>query len=278
MNASADSRLMRQHGASIRLALDALTPFTRRAIADAVRLAARSAGRIDCVFVEQIALLRAASLPATREFSLSGSAPKPLQAPDLEQALHRQAREVRRILSEQAKAAGLVWSFDVVRGALIEEALRHASPHDLMLTAIAGCEPEPVAHTRHGHLPAARPLLALIDDPMLELPTLRSLLRALPSASLAVWATGSAAAHQAELDAQLVALAAELGRPASRLETSPGTDPATLLTALVATLDRLRPQTLTMRRDILAALAADLDWTMRRRPSLLIGIPRPNGH
>ena len=67
-------------------------------------------------------------------------------------------------------------------------------------------------------------------------------------------------------------------RPANRLETDPGPDTAALLATLAATLDRLRPQALTMRRDILAGLAAELGWTMRRRPSLLVGIPRPRGH
>ncbi|MGA0794746.1 MAG: hypothetical protein ACO3P0_01525 [Quisquiliibacterium sp.] len=278
MNVSADPHPVHQRSASIRLALDALTPFTRRAIADAVRLAARSGGRIDCVFVEQIALLRAASLPTTRELSLSGLASRPLQASDIEQALHREAQEARRLLAAQAKAAGLSWSFDIVRGALIEEALRHADPQDLLLAAIAGSEPEPAAASRPGHVPAARPLLALVDDATLELPTLRTLLRALLPASVAVWATGPAASQRQDLDAQISALAAELGRPANRLESAPGPDAAALLATLAATLDQLRPQALTMRRDILAGLAAELGWTMRRRPSLLVGIPRPRGH
>lgn len=124
----------------VRLAIDALTPQTRRAIDTAVRLALESGDDIDCVFVEELELFRAAELPVTRELGVLSRSPRRFETPDLVQALRRQAAEAQRALEQAAMRSRLRWSFEVVRGALLREALQRAGEHDLIVIALAGCD------------------------------------------------------------------------------------------------------------------------------------------
>jgi len=160
----------------------------------------------------------------------------------------------------------------VARGALLDEALRRAAPQDLLVVAAGGCELDlPSASRDRGGAPV-RTLLALVESLPADLPTLRALLRALPGTSLAVWAAGEAARSSATLDAQFAAIERELGHPLRRL---PGTaEPGLIADALARTLSELRPQLLTLRRETLAALAADLAWSMRRRSAMLVATPQ----
>ncbi len=130
----------RPAGRRVRLALDALTPQTRRAIDTAVRLALEAGDGIDCVFVEEMELLRAAELPFTRELGVLGSGPRRLDPADLMRTLRRQAEETRRALEQAAQRSRLHWSFEVVRGALLNEALQRAGEHDLIVIGLAGCD------------------------------------------------------------------------------------------------------------------------------------------
>lgn len=124
----------------VRLALDALTPQTRRAIDTAVRLALEAGDGIDCVFVEEVELFRAAELPVTRELGVLSPSPRRFETPDLVQALRRQAAEARRALEQAALRSRLHWSFEVVRGALLREALERAGEQDLIVIGLAGCD------------------------------------------------------------------------------------------------------------------------------------------
>ena len=270
----------------VRLALDALTPFTRQVIADAVRLAAQEGGAIDCVFVEQASLMRAAVLPSTRELG-PGVAPRNLDPTELTRALQRQAEETRRLITRQAAARGLVSSFHIAHGALIDEALAHADEQDLLLAAIAGCEPEPMPSQLVSRTCAAHTMLALVESLSTDLPTLRALLRSMPQMALSVWTHGNNVQNETELQAQLHRLALETGRPASRIQgpvplragqQNQAGQADTLAAQLNSTLERMRPQLLAMQRDMLASLASELSWSMRRRPALLVGIPRSRNH
>ncbi|HWS76540.1 MAG TPA: hypothetical protein VN324_15485 [Quisquiliibacterium sp.] len=127
------------HG-RVHLAIGALTPQTRRTIDTAVRLALEAGDGIDCVFVEEIDLFRAAELPVTREMGVLSRSPRRFDTPDLVQALRRQAQEAQRALAQAALRSRLQWSFEVVRGALLREALRRAGEQDLIVIGLAGCD------------------------------------------------------------------------------------------------------------------------------------------
>jgi hypothetical protein len=258
----------------VRLAIDALTPLTRQAIESAVSLASQGAVRLDCVFVEPLELFHAASLPLTREFGMAMPAPRRLERLELERALQLQAGRARRLLEQTAGAVRLEFSFEVTRGALLDEAMRRAAPQDLLVVGAAGCELDLPATPRVSGREPQRTLLALVESLPADLATLRALLRAIPGATLAVWAAGEAAGSASEIEAQFDALERELGRPLRRLPRAAGAQPQLLGAALAQTLAELRPQLLTLRRETLAGLAAELAWSMRRRPALLVATPR----
>lgn len=132
--------LRRAEQRRVRLAIDALTPQTRRAIETAVRLAAESGGTVDCVFVEEVELFRAAELPLTREWDVITRSPRRLDTDALLRTLRRQAAEARRALAQAALRSRLQWSFEVVRGALLQEALQRAGEEDLIVVGMAGCD------------------------------------------------------------------------------------------------------------------------------------------
>lgn len=126
----------------VRLAIDALTPQTRRAIDTAVRLALEAGDSIDCVFVEELELFRAAELPFTRELGVFSRAPRRFDTSDLIHALRRQAAEARQALAQAAARSRLQWTFEVVRGALLREALQGAGEQDLIVIGLAGFDVE----------------------------------------------------------------------------------------------------------------------------------------
>jgi len=264
----------RPRAGRVRLAIDALTPFTRQAIESAVSLASQGAVRLECVFVEPLELFHAASLPLTREVGVALASPRPLERSGLERALELQARQAQRLLAQAAQAARLDYSFEVTRGPLLDEALRRAAPQDLLVVGAAGCELELPATARERGRGAQRTLLALVESLPADLPMLRALLRAMPGATLAVWAAGEAAGSAAALDAQFDALERELGYPLRRLAGAAGAQPPVLAAALAQALSELRPPLLTLRRETLATLAAELAWSMRRRPTLVVATPR----
>ena len=124
----------------VRLAIGSLTPQTRRAIDTAIRLALEAGIPIDCIFVEELDLFRAAELPLTRELGVLTRAPRRFDTGDLVQALRRQAADARRALAQAAIRSRLQWSFEVVRGALLREALLRAGEQDLIVISLSGCD------------------------------------------------------------------------------------------------------------------------------------------
>ncbi|HEY7759355.1 MAG TPA: hypothetical protein VIA64_08065 [Burkholderiales bacterium] len=85
------------------------------------------------LFVEDVELLRLAALPFTREIGLASGTVRPLDVPDVERALKRQAEQVRRLLMQTAAALELPWSFQVARGSLLDEVLAAAALADLTI-------------------------------------------------------------------------------------------------------------------------------------------------
>lgn len=126
----------------VRLVIGALTPQTRRALETAIRLATEAGEEIDCVFVEEAELFHAAALPITREVAVITGRVQSFDAPALALALRRQAADMQRLLAQAALRARLRWTFEVVRGALLAEALRRAEDDDVIVISIAGSRPD----------------------------------------------------------------------------------------------------------------------------------------
>ena len=257
--------------ARVRLSIGGLNPLTRQAIDSAVRLAANGDGRIDCLFVEDVDLFRAASLPLTREFGVatSGTARR-FDAQDLAGALRQQAARARQAVEMAAHAARLAVSFEVTRGALLEEALRHADADDLLVVAAAGLEPDEAQAPRRKTVSRGLSLLALVESLPADSTLLRAALRAMPGASLALWAAGEAARSGAALEDQCLLLERELGAPLRRVQAGAPAE----VGALVAALSQSQARMLAMRRDTLAALSGELGWCLRRRSAVLLATPR----
>jgi nucleotide-binding universal stress UspA family protein len=112
----------------------------RTAIETAARLAARAKAALHGVFVEDEDLLRLASLPFARQFTL-GAGAEPMTAEQIELQLRVAAERARKELFAAAAGHGVTASFEIVRGAS-ESALTGASRHDLV---VAGALTRPIA-------------------------------------------------------------------------------------------------------------------------------------
>ncbi len=155
--------------------MTAASPAARSRVLVAVRTADRAApvvslasallsgldAELSGLFVEDHALLRVAALPITREVGLSSASVRPLELPDVERTLQRQAAQVRAAVEALARELSLPWSFRVARGTLIEEAL--AAMADLTLI---GPVPTIAARTAAAAtLPSRRRILVFDGEP-----------------------------------------------------------------------------------------------------------------
>lgn len=130
----------------VRLTIGALTPQTRRALDTAIRLATEMGEGIDCLFVEDTELFNAANLGVTREVAIVTGRVHRFEPRVLEHALRRQAAETQRLLAQAALRARLQWTFEVVRGALLREALRRAAEEDVIVVGMSGCAADAPLH------------------------------------------------------------------------------------------------------------------------------------
>jgi len=112
----------------------------RTAIETAARLAARAKAPLHGIFVEDEDLLRLASLPFARQFTL-GAGAGPLTTEQIELHLQVAAERARRELVAAASRHGVACSFEIVRGAS-ESAFTGATQHDLV---VAGALTRPIA-------------------------------------------------------------------------------------------------------------------------------------
>lgn len=113
---------------------------SRTAIETAARLAAHAKAPLHGIFVEDEDLLRVASLPFTRQFTVGAQA-EPLTPEHIELHLQVAAERARRELFAAAKRHGATASFEIVRGASAS-ALAGASERDLV---VAGALTRPIA-------------------------------------------------------------------------------------------------------------------------------------
>lgn len=87
-----------------------------RALERAAEIAVRTNAALHAVFIEDIQLLNAASLPFTRQVSVLSAPGGGFDPRDVEIALTAMAERARRCLKDLAERMGVPWSFEIVRG------------------------------------------------------------------------------------------------------------------------------------------------------------------
>jgi nucleotide-binding universal stress UspA family protein len=121
----------------ILVAVDA-SPQSQAALQVAVDLAARVEAELVGIFVEDVNLLRIASLPTSREISFYTTTLREIDSPSIERQLRAQARLVQRLMARIAARANVRWSFRVVRGAVSAQLLAATMEADLVIIGKSG--------------------------------------------------------------------------------------------------------------------------------------------
>jgi len=146
------------------------SPLGTAALHAAAALAHRLDAELAGVFVENVNLLRMATLPFAREYVLSNAVGRRVETGEIERTLRRQAEDMRDALSRIARGMSLPWSFQVVRGALLESVLEAMREPDLAVFGYTGKYsvnlnirigmPQSPAHATVTH----QPILVFYDD------------------------------------------------------------------------------------------------------------------
>jgi len=141
----------------------------------AADLAVRLQAELHGLFVEDINLLRLASLPFATEVVYAAPAARRLDPVGMERALRAQAERVRRRLEAAARQASVPWSFQVARGQVAAELLTRTHEADVLILGrgAAGSRLGSVARTvsvqatctvlLHGGRGVERPVVAVYD-------------------------------------------------------------------------------------------------------------------
>lgn len=102
----------------------------------ALRAAARLAGSLDAelhgLFVEDINLLRVASLPMARELQFPFAAHARMSPERMRRQLRAQASQARRALASICRRQQIEWTFQVVSGGVSSKVLEEAAKADLL--------------------------------------------------------------------------------------------------------------------------------------------------
>lgn len=148
------------------LALD-ISPRSRAALEMAAALAANLDAELAGLFVEDIDLLSLGGLPFTREIGFLSNVSRPIGLEEVEQALRREAEEVRHLLAEAAARQRLRWSYRVARGRIATELFALAGEPDLIVLgkrSRLGLRPLDQSLAETGCKPgAAGPVVAVFD-------------------------------------------------------------------------------------------------------------------
>lgn len=140
------------------------SPLGTAAIDAAAALARRMDAELAGLFVEDINLLRMAALPFAREYALASAMARRMEAGDVERALQQQADALRTALSRAAQALAVPWSFQVVRGALLDSVLEAMHEADFAVFGHTGQFAVTASGRPHAEtIAAARPVLTLYD-------------------------------------------------------------------------------------------------------------------
>ncbi len=105
------------------------------ALAAAARLAQSVGAELAALFVEDINLLRWASLPFAQEIGAASAARRSVTTADIERALRVQAEQLKRALAEGVQRLELQWTFEVARGQGLSALLACAGASDIVVLA-----------------------------------------------------------------------------------------------------------------------------------------------
>lgn len=119
------------------VALDASRP-SLEAARTAAELARALGAELVGVFVEDLNLLRLAGLPFAMQVPVLGGAARPVERVAVEQELRALAARARQGLEQAAGSLQVAWSFEVRRGAVIEELLAAAVGAALLVVGSSG--------------------------------------------------------------------------------------------------------------------------------------------
>jgi hypothetical protein len=98
-----------------------------------VALAERLHAEILGLVVEDVNLLRSASLPFVHQVSLLTGAEEPFEVEWVERAMHRSAADVETRLGRAAAARDVRWTLRVVRGSVVDQVLAAVQEGDLLV-------------------------------------------------------------------------------------------------------------------------------------------------
>lgn len=124
----------------ILVALDA-SSHSLAALEEAANLAASMEAELMGLFIEDINLIRLASLPFARQISYPSGAEESLDPGRLERELKVRGEHARKALAAAAERAQRPWSFRTVRGEITAEILTAAEPADVVFWGKAGWSP-----------------------------------------------------------------------------------------------------------------------------------------
>src|ERR1019366_6200576 len=105
------------------------------ALAAAARLAQSAGAELAALFVEDINLLRLASLPFAQEIGAASAVRRRMAAADIERALKVQAAQLKRALADAAQRLELQWTFEVARGRGLRVLLEWTGASDILVLA-----------------------------------------------------------------------------------------------------------------------------------------------
>lgn len=146
------------------------SPLGAAALDAAAALARRLNAELAGLFVENSNLLRLAELPFAREYTLASAAARKFETGELKRAMRLQAETARGALSRAAQNLSVRWSFQVVRGALLDSVLDAMGEPDLAVFGHTGqyvVRPDTVkgSTAQHSHVTAPRQqILAIFDE------------------------------------------------------------------------------------------------------------------
>lgn len=111
------------------------------ALEQGATLAAIMEAELVGLFVEDINLLRIATLPFARQICYPSGAKESLDSATMERELHVRSEQAREALAAVAERAQASWTFRVARGQVTAEILAAANEADLILLGKAGWSP-----------------------------------------------------------------------------------------------------------------------------------------
>ena len=116
----------------IMVALDA-SPSSMEALEAAAEMAARFQAELHGLFIEDINLLRLATLSFSQEVGHFSGVRRLLESTDVERQLRVQERRIQRVFQEIAERRRVRATFRIIRGSLVRELLAAATGADILL-------------------------------------------------------------------------------------------------------------------------------------------------